>query len=55
MKQETVTILKQEKNHSKRKSKSSKEEIDWEFVNKIKASLEDIKHGRIMEWKLKSK
>ena len=55
MKQETMTILKQEKNHLKRKSKSSKEEIDWEFVNKIKRALEDVKHGRITEWKPKSK
>ena len=55
MRQTTVIISKQEKNHSKRKSNQSKEEIDWQFVKKIKASLEDIKHGRIMEWKLKSK
>ncbi len=25
--------------------------IDTELVNKIKRSLEDIKHGRIKEWK----
>ena len=26
-------------------------EVDWELVEKIKRSLEDIKHGRIREWK----
>jgi hypothetical protein len=25
-------------------------EIDWELVEKIKRSLEDIKQGRISEW-----
>jgi hypothetical protein len=25
--------------------------IDTEILNKIKRSLEDIKHGRIKEWK----
>jgi AbrB family looped-hinge helix DNA binding protein len=25
--------------------------IDTELVNKIKRSLEDVKHGRIKEWK----
>ena len=27
-------------------------EVDWELVEKIKRSLEDIKHGRIREWKI---
>ena len=26
-------------------------EIDYELVEKIKRGLEDIKHGRIKEWK----
>lgn len=26
-------------------------EIDYELVEKIKRSLEDVKHGRIKEWK----
>ena len=28
-------------------------EIDWKLVNKIKKSLEDIKHGKISEVKFK--
>jgi PHD/YefM family antitoxin component YafN of YafNO toxin-antitoxin module len=43
---ETVTISKEEYEEMKRES-----EVDWELVNKIKRSLEDIKHGRIREWK----
>ena len=42
---ETVTIPKEEYERLKRES-----EIDMELVNKIKRSLEDIKHGRVKEW-----
>lgn len=44
----TVTIPKEEYEELKRKA-----EVDWELVEKIKRSLEDIKHGRISEWKPK--
>ena len=43
---ETVTIPKTECERLKREA-----EIDMELVNKIKRSLEDIKHGRVKEWK----
>ena len=43
---ETVTIPKAEYERLKKES-----EIDMELVNKIKRSLEDIKHGRVSEWK----
>ena len=43
---ETVTIPKTEYERLKKKA-----EIDMELVNKIKRSLEDIKHGRVKEWK----
>jgi len=43
---ETVTISKQEFEKLKKES-----EIDFGLVSKIKRSLEDIKHGRIKEWK----
>ena len=43
---ETVTIPKEEYKRLKEEA-----EVDVEFVNKIKRSLEDIKHGRIKEWK----
>ena len=43
---ETVTISKIEYERLKKKV-----EIDIELVNKIKRSLEDIKHGRVKEWK----
>jgi len=33
------------------KSLKKKAEIDYELVAKIKRSLEDLKHGRIKEWK----
>ena len=46
MPSETVTITKAEYERLKEMS-----EIDWELVGKIKKSLEDIKHGRIMEVK----
>ena len=45
---ETVTISKSEYQRLKEMS-----EVDWELVDKIKKSLEDIKHGRITEWKPK--
>jgi len=43
---ETVTISKEEYEELRKKA-----EIDEELVGKIKRSLEDIKHGRISEWK----
>ena len=43
---ETVTITKSEYEKLKKKS-----QVDSELVCKIKRSLEDIKHGRIKEWK----
>lgn len=43
---QTVTISKKEYEELKRKS-----EIDYELVGKIKRSLEDIKQGRVKEWK----
>ena len=43
---ETVTIPKTEYERLKKDS-----EVDMELVDKIKKSLEDIKHGRIKEWK----
>lgn len=45
---ETVVISKEEYEELKRRA-----EIDWTLVEKIKRSLEDIKHGRISEWKPK--
>ena len=42
---ETVTIQKSEYERLKREA-----EVDMELVNKIKSSLEDIKHGRVKEW-----
>lgn len=43
---ETVTIPKDEYKKLKKEA-----EVDIALVNKIKSSLEDIKHGRIKEWK----
>ena len=43
---ETVTISKKEYEELRKKA-----EIDYELVGKIKRSLEDLKHGRIKEWK----
>ncbi len=48
MKTELVTIPKLEYERLKEMS-----QIDWALVEKIKKSLEDIKHGRITEVKLK--
>lgn len=43
---ETVTIPRQEYEHLKQES-----EVDFELVEKIRRGLEDIKEGRIREWK----
>ena len=48
---ETVTIPKVE--YEKLKKKAEMAEIDYELVEKIRRSLEDVKHGRISEWKPK--
>lgn len=48
---ETVTISKAKYEFLKKKSK--KAEIDWKLVQKLRKSFEDIKHGRISEWKPK--
>ena len=45
-KMETVTIPKKDFEKLKKES-----EVDQELVRKIKKGLEDIKHGRIKEWK----
>ncbi len=42
---ETITIPKEEYERLKRKA-----QVDMDLVNKIKRSLEDIKHGRVKEW-----
>ena len=42
----TVTISKEEYEKLKKEA-----EVDTELVDKIKRSLEDIKHGRVKEWK----
>ncbi len=43
---ETVTISKKEYTALKDKAK-----VDWTLVKKIRAGLEDIKHGRLTKWK----
>lgn len=43
---ETVTISRNEYERLKEES-----QVDWELVKKIKKSLEDIRNGRIKEWK----
>ena len=43
---ETITIPKKEYEKLKKES-----EVDQELVRKIKKSLEDIKQGKIKEWK----
>ncbi len=48
---ETVTISKEE--YEKLKRKAQEAEIDYELVEKIRGSLEDVKHGRISQWKPK--
>ena len=45
---ETVTISKEEYEALKKKA-----DVDWGLVEKIKRSLEDIKHGKITGWKPK--
>ena len=45
---ETVTISRSEYERLKEMS-----QIDWKLVEKVKKSLEDIKHGRITEVKPK--
>ena len=42
----TITIPEAEYERLKQEA-----EVDTELVEKIKRSLEDIKHGRISEWK----
>ena len=37
-------------NMGEKENVSKSEKIDWDLVNQIKRSLEDIKHGRITEW-----
>ncbi len=49
MKQEMVTISRVEYEELKKKAKMA--EIDEELIKKIKRSLEDVKHGRISEWR----
>lgn len=44
----TVTIPQKEYEALKKKA-----EVDWGLVEKIERSLEDIKQGRIKEWKPK--
>ena len=46
---ETVTIPKKEYE----KLKKQAQEVDWEMVAKFQRAFEDIKHGRITEWKPK--
>ena len=46
MEKETVTISKKEYEKLKKEA-----EVDMHLVNQIKRSFEDIKHGRIKEWK----
>ena len=45
---EKITIPKEKYKRLKKEA-----EIDIELVNKIKRGLEDIKHGRIREWRRK--
>ena len=46
---EQMTISKQEYNKLKKMA-----EVDNELVEKIRRGLEDIKHGRVTEWKPKN-
>ena len=45
MMKKTVCIPKKEYERLKKEA-----EVDTELVDKIKRSLEDIKHGRVKEW-----
>ncbi|MEK6907326.1 MAG: hypothetical protein AABW45_02265 [Nanoarchaeota archaeon] len=44
--QKKVTISREEYKMLKERSK-----VDWNLVNQIKRSLEDIKNSRMIEWK----
>ncbi|MDO8538152.1 MAG: hypothetical protein Q7S21_04670 [archaeon] len=46
MKERTLTITKKGK---------VEEEIDWKLVNKFRRAIDDVKHGRIKQWKPKTK
>ena len=48
---ETVTLTKKE--YSQLKKKAEMADIDTELVEKMKRSFENIKHGRVSEWKPK--
>lgn len=48
---ETITIHKRE--DVKLKQKAQEAEVDWEMVAKFIRAMEDVKHGRITEWKPK--
>ncbi|MBI2137304.1 hypothetical protein HYU12_02165 [Candidatus Woesearchaeota archaeon] len=48
---ETVTVPKAEYEALKRKAKEA--EVDWGLVEEFKKSLEDVKNGRMKEWKIK--
>jgi len=50
---ETVTIPK--KTYEKLKKQTQESEVDWEMVAKFTRAMEDVKHGRITEWKPKAK
>jgi len=45
---ETITIKKDEYEELKKKA-----HIDMELVNKFKRAMEDLKEGRVTEWKKK--
>ena len=55
MKAKTVSVSKKEYQELKKKAKLYDKNVDWEEVKKFKESFEDIKHGRITEWKPKTK
>ena len=48
---ETVIIPK--KAYEKLKEQAQETEVDWEMVAKFQRAFEDIKNGRITEWKSK--
>ena len=50
MEQETIQISKKEYEKLKRES-----QVDLELVEKFKRAMEDLKHGRVTEWKSKSR
>lgn len=53
MKQETITIPKKKYEELKKKANLYNKKVDWELVAQFRKSFEDIKHGRISEWKPK--